>query len=141
MDVAYCSSMMMDDTIIMVTDPRFDTLCSRIVKYYSIRNFIETSRYSIQEWAQAHDGPMFHYSSGFQAIMLALGICEKVSVFGFGKAPGFKHHYHTNQQAELHLHDYAAEYQFYHDLVHNRSFIIPFLSETNFTLPLVQLYM
>ena len=89
------------------------------------------------EWAQAHDGPMFHYSSGFQAIMLALGICEKVSVFGFGKAPGFKHHYHTNQ----HLHDYVAEYQFYHDLVHNQSLIIPFLSETNFTLPIVQLYM
>ncbi|KAK6926588.1 hypothetical protein RJ641_008307 [Dillenia turbinata] len=68
----------------VVGDPRFDVLCARIVKYYSLKRF--------------------------QRKLI-------VSIFGFGKSTSAKHHYHTNQKAELHLHDYEAEYQFYHDLV------------------------
>ncbi|CAB4313643.1 unnamed protein product [Prunus armeniaca] len=85
-----------------------------------------------------HDGAMFHYSSGMQAIMLALGICDKVSVFGFGKSDSAKHHYHTNQKAELRLHDYQAEYDFYRDLV-ERPQVIPFISD-KFKIPPVVLY-
>lgn len=139
MDVAFCSSS--HEAPIIVTDPRFDAMCSRIVKYYSIRNYVESTGERPEAWSEAHDGPMFHYSSGMQAVMLALGICDRVSIFGFGKVAGMKHHYHTSQQGELHLHDYTAEYQFYHDLVHNRSSAIPFLSEAGFVLPSVQLYL
>lgn len=139
MDVALCSAS--HEAPIIVTDPRFDILCDRIVKYYSIKNFVESTGKHPEEWSEAHDGPMFHYSSGMQAVMLALGICDKVSLFGFGRASGAKHHYHTNQQAELHLHDYTAEYQFYRDLVHNRSSFVPFLSDAGFVLPSVTIYM
>lgn len=72
--------------------------------------------------------------------MLALGICEKVSLFGFGKSPQAKHHYHTNQKGELTLHDYEAEYQFYKDLA-NGSLDIPFLSEVGIDLPPLQIYL
>jgi hypothetical protein len=70
--------------------------------------------------------------------MLALGVCDKVSIFGFGKSPSAKHHYHTNQKAELHLHDYEAEYAFYSDLVDGRK-PIPFISE-KFKIPHVVMY-
>ncbi|KAK4375904.1 hypothetical protein RND71_006581 [Anisodus tanguticus] len=102
---------------LIVTDPRFDMLCAKIVKYYSLKRFVEGTGKTLKEWGPAHDGANFHYSSGFQAVMLALCVCEKVSVFGFGKSTSAKHHYHTNQRAELKLHDYDAEYDFYRDMV------------------------
>jgi beta-1,6-galactosyltransferase len=66
--------------------------------------------------------------------MLALGICKRVSVFYFGKLKGAKHHYHTNQKAELDLHDYEAEYMIYWDLI-TQPETIPFLA--GFRVPLV----
>ena len=77
--------------------------------------------------------------SGMQAVVMALGVCEEVSLFGFGKPAGAKHHYHTNQKKELALHDYAAEYDFYHDL-QARPEKVPFLDEAQgFTVPPVRL--
>ncbi|XP_027346901.1 beta-1,6-galactosyltransferase GALT29A-like [Abrus precatorius] len=123
---------------LLVTDPRFDVLCARIVKYYSLKRFVEETGKGLDQWGSAHDGALFHYSSGMQAVMLALGICEKVSIFGFGKSASAKHHYHTNQKAELHLHDYEAEYAFYRDLVDGYK-PIPFLSD-KFKIPPVKMY-
>lgn len=123
---------------LLVTDLRFDVLSARIVKYYSLKRFSEETGKSFDEWGAAHDAAMFHYSSGMQAIMLALGICDRVSVFGFGKSDSAKHHYHTNQKAELRLHDYEAEYAFYHDLV-ERPQVIPFFSD-KFKIPPVVIY-
>ncbi|KAJ0958086.1 putative beta-galactoside alpha-2,3-sialyltransferase [Helianthus annuus] len=113
---------------LLITDPQFDILCARIVKYYSISRFVKETGKPLEEWAGSHDGSSFHYSSGMQAVMLALGICEKVSIFGFGKSDSAKHHYHTNQKGELHLHDYQAEYDLYQDLV-ERPEAVPFISD------------
>ncbi|KAK1411926.1 hypothetical protein QVD17_32785 [Tagetes erecta] len=113
---------------LLITDPRFDVLCARIVKYYSASRFVKETGKPLEEWAGSHDGSNFHYSSGMQAVMLALGICEKVSIFGFGKSDLAKHHYHTNQKAELHLHDYEAEYDLYRDLA-ERPEAVPFVSD------------
>ncbi|XP_042484384.1 beta-1,6-galactosyltransferase GALT29A-like [Macadamia integrifolia] len=123
---------------LLITDPRFDILCARIVKYYSAKRFVEETGKTLDEWAIAHDAVQFHYSSGMQAIILALGICDRVSVFGFGKSAQATHHYHTKQKAELHLHDYEAEYAFYHDLVESPE-VIPFLS-SKFKVPPVIIY-
>ncbi|ESW04412.1 hypothetical protein PHAVU_011G093000 [Phaseolus vulgaris] len=123
---------------LLVTDPRFDVLCARIVKYYSLKRFVEESGKGLEKWGEAHDGALFHYSSGMQAVMLALGICDRVSIYGFGKSTSAKHHYHTNQKAELHLHDYEAEYAFYRDLVDGHR-PIPFL-EDRFKVPPVVMY-
>ncbi|XP_022851406.1 beta-1,6-galactosyltransferase GALT29A isoform X1 [Olea europaea var. sylvestris] len=123
---------------LVITDPRFDVLCARIVKYYSLKRFVEKTGKDVVEWGAAHEGANFHYSSGMQAIMLALGVCEKVSVFGFGKSALAKHHYHTNQKAELSLHDYDAEYDFYHDLV-KKPQMIPFITD-KFQFPPVVMY-
>ncbi|CAM8889262.1 unnamed protein product [Rhodiola kirilowii] len=112
---------------LLITDTRFDVLCARIVKYYSMKRFVEEIGKPVEEWSSAHDGSNFHYSSGIQAVMLALGICDQVSLFGFGKSDSAKHHYHTNQKAELKLHDYEAEYNIYHDLVDTPR-AIPFIS-------------
>ncbi|KAK6936197.1 Glycosyl transferase family 29 [Dillenia turbinata] len=136
LDYAICNSS--HKAPLLVTDPRFDVLCARIVKYYSLKRFAEETKRSLEQWSTVHDGPMFHYSSGMQAVMLAVGICDRVSIFGFGKSTSAKHHYHTNQKAELHLHDYKAEYQFYHDLV-ERPQVMPFLSE-KFKVPPVVIY-
>lgn len=124
---------------LLITDPRFDVLCTQIVKYYSGKRFVEEETgKSLDDWAPTHEGSMFHYSSGMQAIMMSLGICDKVSVFGFGKGPSAKHHYHTNQKAELSVHDYEAEYAFYHDLVENPR-AIPFMPN-KFRFPPVVIY-
>ncbi|XP_057534108.1 beta-1,6-galactosyltransferase GALT29A [Amaranthus tricolor] len=123
---------------LIVTDPRFDVLCARIVKYYSLKRFADSPNKTLEQWNKAHDGSLFHYSSGMQAVMLALGVCDKVSLFGFGKSTGAKHHYHTNQKAELTLHDYLAEYDFYSDLV-SRPRSIPFVSN-KFKFPLVVIH-
>lgn len=124
---------------LVITDPRFDVLCARIVKYYSVKKFLEEKKTEgFVDWSKGHEGSLFHYSSGMQAVMLAVGVCEKVSVFGFGKMNSTKHHYHTNQKAELKLHDYEAEYRLYHDLENNPR-AIPFLPK-EFKIPLVQVY-
>ncbi|XP_027343366.1 beta-1,6-galactosyltransferase GALT29A-like [Abrus precatorius] len=136
MDYTVCNSF--NKTPLMVTDPRFDMVCARIVKYYSLKRFVMETGMGLKEWGPAHDEAFFHYSSGFQAFMLALGICEKVSMFGFGKSGSAKHHYHTNQRAELHLHDYEAEYAFYRDIVDGHR-PIPFLSD-EFHIPPVLMY-
>ncbi|KAM0951558.1 putative beta-galactoside alpha-2,3-sialyltransferase [Dioscorea sansibarensis] len=110
-----------------------------IVKYYSLKLFVEETGKAPEEWAKTHDEKLFHYSSGMQAIMLAVGVCDQVSVFGFGKATDAKHHYHTNQKAELDLHDYKAEYVLYQDLV-ERPQVIPFLKDSGFKVPPVVFY-
>lgn len=123
---------------LIVTNPQFDLLCARIVKYYSLKRFLEVTGKDVGEWGAAHEGSNFHYSSGFQAVMLALGVCDKVSVFGFGKSKSARHHYHTNQKAELSLHDYEAEYVFYRDVM-ERPELVPFISD-KFKFPHVVMY-
>ncbi|KAI4383746.1 hypothetical protein MLD38_009550 [Melastoma candidum] len=123
---------------LLITDPRFDMLCARIVKYYSLKRFVEDQGRNFAEWDQVHHEPEFHYSSGMQAVMLAVGICDRVSLFGFGKSDKSKHHYHTNQKTELSLHDYSAEYDIYHDLV-ERPRAIPFISD-KFQFPPLAIY-
>ncbi|KAK9072667.1 hypothetical protein SSX86_009102 [Deinandra increscens subsp. villosa] len=110
-----------------ITDPKLDVLCARIVKYYSVKRFVSTGK-RLEEWSGSHGGSEFHYSSGMQAVMFALGVCDKVSIFGFGKSDSAKHHYHTNQKTELGLHDYQAEYDLYEDLVKNPQ-AVPFVSD------------
>ncbi|CAL4904194.1 unnamed protein product [Urochloa decumbens] len=125
---------------LLVTDARLDALCARIAKYYSLRQFVATTGEPASNWTRMHDERYFHYSSGLQAVVMALGVCDEVSLFGFGKATGAKHHYHTNQKKELDLHDYEAEYQFYGDL-QARPEAVPFLDEApGFKVPPVKLY-
>ncbi|KAG6552862.1 hypothetical protein Mapa_005517 [Marchantia paleacea] len=140
MDVAYCAPS--HKSPVLVTDPRLDNLCSRLVKWYSVKRYVEATGNSVKSWTKHHNLGDFHYSSGFQAIVLALGICDKVNILGFGKSPEAKHHYHTNQRGELDLHDYAAEYNFYDDLVHNRTPSIPFFNEvSDFIFPSVGIFL
>lgn len=141
LDVAACnaSSSATHAAPISVTDPRLDVLCARIVKYYSLRRFVAETGRAAEDWNAAHDAALFHYSSGMQAIMVAVGVCDRVSVFGFGKAADAKHHYHSNQKNELDLHDYEAEYAFYRDLA-DRPQVVPFLKDTGFTVPPVVFY-
>lgn len=133
---------------VLVTDPRLDKLCARIAKYYSLKRFVEeeaggpgmNAEAVEKEWSAARDGPSFHYSSGLEAVLVALGVCRQVSLFGFGKG-ALQHHYHnSHQRRELHLHDYAAEYQLYRHLSLNRSASAPFLSDSHFPLPPLHVY-
>ncbi|KAG5515764.1 hypothetical protein RHGRI_036720 [Rhododendron griersonianum] len=141
LDYTQCKSS--HKTPLVVTDARFDLLCARIVKYYSLRRLAERAKTKslnqwLADWRSAKDAYYFHYSSGMQAVMLAVGICDKVSLFGFGKSNSAKHHYDTNQKAELRCHDYEAEYDLYNDLVH-RPKAIPFVSD-KFKFPSVAIY-
>ncbi|XWS75455.1 hypothetical protein CRYUN_Cryun01aG0089400 [Craigia yunnanensis] len=111
MDYLVCNSS--HKAPLLITDPRFD-MRAMIMKYYSVKQFVEETGNPLSAWASTHDGSMFHYSSGLQTVMLAWEIWD--SIFGFVKSIFAKHHYHTNQKAELQLHDYEAEYAFYHDL-------------------------
>ncbi|XP_062197724.1 sialyltransferase-like protein 2 [Phragmites australis] len=125
---------------LLITDARLDAVCARIAKYYSLRRFVASTGEPASNWTRRHDERYFHYSSGLQAVVMALGVCEEVSMFGFGKAAGAKHHYHTNQKKELDLHDYEAEYDFYRDL-QARPEAVPFLDEApGFKVPPVKLY-
>ncbi|XP_024534335.1 beta-1,6-galactosyltransferase GALT29A [Selaginella moellendorffii] len=138
LDLAYCRAHRRAP--LLVTDPRFDSLATRIVRYYSLRHFFHTTGRSYDDWNKLHDGTLFHYSSGMQAVMLALGICDEVGLFGFGKLSNSTHHYHTNQRTELALHDYEAEYILYRDLVH-RPGMVPFLNESGLAVPPVKIFL
>ncbi|EPS57883.1 sialyltransferase-like protein [Genlisea aurea] len=137
-DYFRCNSSAASASPLLVTDPRFDALCSRLAKYYSLKRFAELTGKHLGEWAAAHDGENFHYSSGMQAVMMAVGVCDRVSLFGFGKSKSAKHHFHTSQKAELSIHDYEAEYELYDDLVRNPD-AIPFISR-DFKFPPVVLH-
>jgi hypothetical protein len=125
-----------------LTDARLDALCARIAKYYSLRRFVAATGEPASRWRGGDvRTPHFHYSSGLEAVVMALGACEEVSMFGFGKAAGVKHHYHTERKKETEVHDYEAEYQFYRDL-QTRPEAVPFLDEAppGFKLPPVKQY-
>ena len=126
MPIAFCSSS--QRAPLLVTDPQFDNLCNRIAKWYSVTAFVTNHHHRPSWWNVVRNQKLsFHYSSGMQAVLVALGICESVNIFGFGKSDTAKHHYHTSQSQELlDIHDYAAEYQFYSDLQNNRTHAIPF---------------
>lgn len=138
MDASLCSKE--HKAPLFVTDPRFDTVLARLVKWYSLKDFIDNKHEPAWEWDRHHDSVSFHYSSGFQAVIMSLGICDEVNLFGFGKNESFPHHYHTHQKAELDVHDYAAEYSFYDDLVNRRIQSIPFLKDSGIDIPPVKVY-
>ncbi|CAN6362283.1 unnamed protein product [Urochloa humidicola] len=125
---------------LLATGARLDAVRARVARYYSMRRFVAVTGEPASNWTRRHDERYFHYSSGLQAVVMALGVCGEVRLFGFGKAPGAKHHYHTNQKKELNLHDYEAEYQFYRDL-QERPETVPFLDELpGFKVPTVKLH-
>lgn len=145
MDMAMCDPV---HAAPLLTDPRFDALTSCIAKWYSVHEFVEQTGKVVNEWPWVQG---FHYSSGMQAVMLALGICEEVDLYGFEKGIGTnktmsRHHYHTAQRKELHIHDYEAEYVFYDDLViasHSNSgsnHSIPFLCDAGIRIHLVRVF-
>ncbi|XP_071711030.1 beta-1,6-galactosyltransferase GALT29A-like [Rutidosis leptorrhynchoides] len=136
LDYAVCNSS--HKAPLTITDPRLDVLCARIVKYYSVNRYLRETGKPLESWSGSHGGTEFHYSSGMQAIMFALGVCDQVDIFGFGKSDSAKHHYHTNQKNELSLHDYQAEYDLYEDLVKNPE-VVPFISD-KFKFPLVVIH-
>nr|CAB3490926.1 unnamed protein product [Digitaria exilis] len=78
--------------LLRLTDPRLDVLCARIAKYYSLRRFVAADTGEGWEGWRRGDGRggrmHFHYSSGLEAVVMALGACEEVSMFGFGKKLG-----------------------------------------------------
>ncbi|KAL6595513.1 hypothetical protein ACP70R_021925 [Stipagrostis hirtigluma subsp. patula] len=140
LDALVCNATAASPLPLLVTDARLDALCARVAKYYSMRRFVADTGEPASGWARRRDERFFHYSSGLQAVVVALGVCDEVSVFGFGKAAGAKHHYHSNQEKELDLHDYEAEYEFYRDL-RARPEAVPFFDEApGFELPPVKLY-
>lgn len=134
MPIAYCSSAHPSAPLI-VTHPQFDNLCNRIAKWYAITSFLNHTPYApASSWTPLRNHKrVFHYSSGMQAVVMALGICESVDLFGFGKSASSKHHYHTSQIEELRdVHDYTAEYQFYHDLQERKFADMPFFLAVGF---------
>ena len=134
MPIAYCSSGH-PSTPLLVTHPQFDNLCNRIAKWYAITSFLNHTPYApASSWTLLRNKKrVFHYSSGMQAVVLALGVCESVDLFGFGKSASSKHHYHTSQTEELRdVHDYTAEYRFYHDLQEHKFADMPFFSTAGF---------
>lgn len=88
---------------------------------------------AVRDMDDSHDGSNFNYSSGMQDVMLALGIYVKFIIFGFGKSESTKHHYHTYKNKKLHLHDYEAKYDLYHDLVKRPDVILFVLDKLNFS--------
>ncbi|CAL4995506.1 unnamed protein product [Urochloa decumbens] len=128
LDALVCGNATATPFRLVVTDPRLDALCARIAKYYSLRRFVAETGSPASGWRRDERPPHFHYSSGLQAVVVALGVCDEVSMFGFGKAAGTKHHYHTGRKKETAVHDYEAEYQFYRDL-RERPEMVPFLDQ------------
>jgi hypothetical protein len=145
MPVAFCREA--HSAPLLVTDPRFDNLCNRIAKWYSVQLFMKKKRLSPKassQWSNIRNAKhSFHYSSGMQAVVMALGMCKSVNIFGFGKPAGAKHHYHSLQKQELvEIHDYEAEYHFYRDLERNRTQVIPFSTAAGIsTLPAFKIFL
>ncbi|KAL6870709.1 hypothetical protein ACP4OV_014557 [Aristida adscensionis] len=140
LDALVCNATAASPLPFLVTDARLDALCARIAKYYSLRRFTAATGEPPGGWARRRDERFFHYSSGLEAVVVALAACEEVSLFGFGKAAGARHHYHGEQERELDLHDYEAEYDFYRDL-RARPAAVPFIGDApGFRLPPVKLH-
>ncbi|KAG6555339.1 hypothetical protein Mapa_003382 [Marchantia paleacea] len=147
LDVTYCGK---EHTApLFLTDRRFDMLVEKIGRWYSIKRFIvkgiaqklaERRHWELfKQWEIVHRKD-YHYSSGLQAVVLALGLCEQVHLFGFGKSPKFQHHFHTKQRAEHYSHDYEAEYSFYYDLEKKSIDANPFLCQTATPIPPVHVF-
>jgi hypothetical protein len=99
--------------------------------------FIPTGK--IRTWEDTHRQE-FHYSSGFQAVVTALALCEKVDLYGFGIHSDWKHHFHTDKEREHYAHDFEGEYLFYHDLAAKRIYDNPYLCEAGIYIPPVQVF-
>lgn len=88
------------------------------------------------EWWTTLRNPtrQFHYSTGLQGVVMALGLSESVRIYGFGKAARLKHHYFSQHHEELkEVHDYNAEYEFYSDLEQRNIDEMPFFKAASIT--------
>jgi len=61
---------------LLVIDARLGALCARIAKYYSMRRFVAATGQPPSNWTRSHHERYFHYSSGLQVVVMALGACE-----------------------------------------------------------------
>ncbi|CAM6097926.1 unnamed protein product [Calypogeia fissa] len=137
LSVACCS--FEHETPIFLTDGRFDAFVSRLATFHSLKHFLDSGKGNITQWEDTHQHE-FHYSSGFQAVITALALCEKVDLYGFGKHPQAKHHFHSFQPREHYAHDFEVEYLFYKDLEAGRIYENPFLCEAGVYIPKVTLF-
>ncbi|CAN6362281.1 unnamed protein product [Urochloa humidicola] len=145
LDALLCGNATSTPLRLVLTDARLDAVCARVAKYYSLRRFAAAAGSpAASGWRRDERPPHFHYSSGLEAVVVALGVCEEVSMFGFGKAAGKRHHYHTGRKKETAVHDYEAEYNFYRNLQQRPPEAVPFLGEAaaaaGFRLPPVGQY-
>jgi hypothetical protein len=123
----------------IVTHSRFDALCGAIAKWYSLTAFVRFTGEPVNAWDSAHDEYEFHYSAGLQAVVLALGLCDSVDLYGFSRRTrDAGDHYYMSNTEDLLQYDYAAEYDFYEDLVQNKT--IPFLTEAGISRPPVRIF-
>ncbi|CAM6085977.1 unnamed protein product [Calypogeia fissa] len=121
--------------LLFVTPSLFDAMCGAVIRWYSATNFLRRSAFGLSEWNLAYDEVDFSYSSGMQAVVLALGMCERVNLFGFGGEP-VEANYALCYNGFCR--DFISEDQFYDDLVHKRK--IPFLTDAGFASPKVHIF-
>eukprot|EP00240_Pyramimonas_obovata_P004137 CAMPEP_0118941434 /NCGR_PEP_ID=MMETSP1169-20130426/33871_1 /TAXON_ID=36882 /ORGANISM="Pyramimonas obovata, Strain CCMP722" /LENGTH=363 /DNA_ID=CAMNT_0006886183 /DNA_START=187 /DNA_END=1278 /DNA_ORIENTATION=- len=135
-DLRFCREHRPQDKFIII-DATVQQVCSRIVTAYAdrrrAREEAELSGIAVNSAPEGVDPPLKRrfprpdFSSGMEAITVALTLCDRVSIYGFGKAPGVPHHYWENTtKNEYGLHDYAAEQIYFDDLVNGRE--IPILT-------------
>jgi len=105
----------------VVIDAAVQDLCARIVDAYAIkRKAVNQDEQSIKmsdpiKVFKPHVRPDF--STGMEAVTVALALCSKISIFGFGTVGVRQHHYFENKTLhEYGLHDYAAERMYFADL-------------------------
>lgn len=94
---------------------------------------------NLTQWENAHRHE-FHYSSGLQAVIVALAVCEKVDLYGFGKRPNARHHFHSFQKKEHYAHDFEGEYLFYDELEADKIYENPFLCQAGISIPPVRVF-
>ena len=158
MDVAVCKYSHVFP--LFATHVQFNRLCKRIAKWYIAKKSITS------KGAKGNHKKPVKSSTGLQALVLALGMCKRVDVFGFADlslAPDLENYVATNNYFSSTKEkmsspkliysqkgawpmvapkvDLSAEFMFYKELSRNSKSSIPrFLSHAGITLPSVHVY-
>lgn len=147
MDAAVCEYSPLYPTL--VTHVQFNRLCKRVAKWYAVKKFMATTGLAANKWDRRKS---IGYSTGLQAVVLALSMCKRVDLFGVqdtALSQEFKTYFPNTWSLKKktwivmprRLINLNGEFLFYQDLARTSKASIPqFLAHSGLTLPPVHLY-
>uniref|UniRef100_A0A7S1SQ08 Uncharacterized protein n=1 Tax=Tetraselmis chuii TaxID=63592 RepID=A0A7S1SQ08_9CHLO len=115
-DIKLCRSMH-PNALILAVDKELEVLANRIAREYTARRFealkdLEEKKRMLAERQKVK----LNFSTGLLGVALSLGLCQRLSLYGFNRNASQHHFWESATRHEIPDHDYQSEADFYAEL-------------------------